>query len=136
MKQPENSGFLWYTYKGFLSLVLLATCDAPYRFSFTEVFEYRSNNNSKIFLSSKMRHLFRTKICGSDYGFPYFLVGYEIFHLVDWLMQPYAANSFVPVVYTKHFWNSRSKAANFIEANLYHTKKSRKIKFSLRCLHN
>ena len=32
----------------------------------------------------------RSKIGGSDYDFPYFLVRYEIFPLQEWLMRPYA----------------------------------------------
>ena len=104
MRQPKHSGSLWHNYKGFFSLVLLAICGARYCFSFVDVGEYRSNNNSGIFLNSEMGDLFRQgnlnippriKNSGSDYELSYFLVGDEIFPLQDWLIQPYAGSSLI-----------------------------------------
>ena len=55
--------------------MLLAICDARYCFSFVGVGEYRSNNDSVIFLNSQMGDLFpqdnlniptRSEISGSD----------------------------------------------------------------------
>ena len=104
MRQSKHSGSLWHNYKGFFSLVLLAICDARYCFSFVDVGEYGSNNDSGIFLNSEMGDLFRqgnlnipprSKISGSDYELSYFLVGDEIFPLQDWLMRPYAGSSLI-----------------------------------------
>ena len=104
VRQPKHSGSLWHNYKGFFSLVLLAICGAQYCFSFVDVGEHRSNNNSGIFLNSEMGDLFRQgnlnippriKNSGSDYELSYFLVGDEIFPLQDWLIQPYAGSSLI-----------------------------------------
>ena len=74
--QPKHSGSLWHNYKVFFSLVLLAICGAWYCFSFVDVDEYRSNNDSVMFLNSQMGDLFpqdnlniptRSEISGSDY---------------------------------------------------------------------
>ena len=104
MREPKHSGCLWHNYKRFFSLVLLIICDAWYCFSFVDVGEYGSNNDSRIFLNSEMGDLFRqgnlnipprSKISGSDYELSYFLVGDEIFPLQDWLMRPYAGSSLI-----------------------------------------
>ena len=56
--------------------MLVAICNARYCFSFVDVGEYGSNNDSAIFLNSEMEDLFRQgnlnvpprrKISGSDY---------------------------------------------------------------------
>lgn len=47
-----NSGFLYYNYKDFLSLVLLAVCDAKYTFTLIDNGSYGSNNDCGILAKS------------------------------------------------------------------------------------
>ena len=97
IRKPSNSGSLWYNYKGFFSMVLLAVCDARYCFTLVNVGEYGSNNDSGILRNSKMERRFENgemsipeseKILGDDLELSYFLVGDEILPLQTWLMRP------------------------------------------------
>ena len=102
MRKPADSGSLWHNYKGFFSMVLLAICDARYCFSFIDIGEYGSNNDSGVLRNSKMGKMFERNqmnipepevIKGENFKMPYFLVGDEIFPLKNWLMRPYAGSA-------------------------------------------
>lgn len=104
MRKPSDSGSLWHNYKGYFSMVLLAICDSRYCFSFVDVGEYGSNNDSGVLKNSRMGKMFEREemnlpesetIEGDKLQMPYFLVGDEIFPLKNWLMRPYSGKSLV-----------------------------------------
>ena len=88
---PKNSGTLYYNYKGFFSIVLMAVCDANYCFTLFDIGSYGSNNDSGILANSEMGMRFEVKdfILPQDKDLeecpykplPYFLLGDEIFPL-------------------------------------------------------
>ena len=91
-------------YKGFYSMVLLAVCDARYCFSFVDVGEYGSNNDSGVLNNSNMGKMFDRNqmgvpdselIEGTNYELPYFLACDEIFPLQNWLMRPYSGKALI-----------------------------------------
>ena len=101
IKAPINSGSLFYNYKGYFSMALMAIYDARYVFTLVDVGSYGSNNDSGIFRKSAMGKAFfnqKMNIPNPDYMsfsqsfgiVPFFLVGDEGFPLQDWLMRPYA----------------------------------------------
>ena len=97
---PKNSGSLYYNYKGFFSIVLMAVCDA--RYCFTLVGDFGSNNDSGILAKSSMGKRFeeqkmnvpnaKSLLGYAEDNLPFFLVGDEIFPLKTWLMRPYPGN--------------------------------------------
>ena len=54
IERPKNSGSLYYNYKGFYSVVLLAICDAKYRFTHADIGQYGSGNDSGVLKHSKL----------------------------------------------------------------------------------
>ena len=101
IKSPLKSGSLYYNYKGYFSMVLMAICDARYCFSLVDIGSYGSNNDSGIFRNSIMGKKF---LAGEmnlptpeplenspvTADVPYFLVGDEAFPLQPWLMRPFS----------------------------------------------
>ena len=85
---PKISGSKYYNYKGFFRLVLLAICDTKYCFTFVDIWQYGSENDSGVLKESNMGKYFDegllnvpsdSKIQGMDVKLPYCLVGDEIF---------------------------------------------------------
>ena len=58
MKCPPNSHSLYYNYKGFFSIVLMALVDADYHFIYIDVGNYGSNGDSGIFKNSSLGEAF------------------------------------------------------------------------------
>ena len=93
------SGTLYYNYKGFFSMVLLAISDANYCFTLFDLGQYGSNNDSGVLANPKMEQMFvddllhvppDTKWQKDDlHDCPYFLLGDEIFPLKKLLMRPF-----------------------------------------------
>lgn len=95
---PRMSGTLYYNYKGFFSIVLLAViCDSRYCFTLFDLGKYGSNNDSGILGNSEMGDLIASNSIkippASSHSnidsLPFHLIGDEIFPLKTWLMRPY-----------------------------------------------
>lgn len=120
---PQNSGSLYYNYKGFFSIVLMAVCDANYSFTLVDIGQYGSNNDSGVLSNSTMGKAFEDgtinfpaseHLPGCDLpSLPYFIVGDEIFPLKPWLMRPYPGQN---ISEEKSIFNYRlSRARRVIE---------------------
>ena len=62
MRAPPNSNSLFYNYKGFFSIVLMALVDVDYRFIFIDIGNYGSNGDSGIFKNSALGEAFAAKM--------------------------------------------------------------------------
>lgn len=51
---PAHSGSLFYNYKSYNSIVLLALVDSTYRFIFVDIGAYGKENDSTVFQKSKL----------------------------------------------------------------------------------
>lgn len=102
MKCPKNTGSLYFNYKEYFSLVLLALVDANCKFLVIDVGSYGKEGDSGIFGKSKMGQ----KIYSGDFNFPedetlpgsdtytpFVIVGDEAFRLHKNIMKPYSRSS-------------------------------------------
>ena len=99
IENPPNSGFLYYNYKGFYSIVLLAICDAKYNFILLDVGQYGSNNDAGVLANSLLGQMLEknslklpspAQLEGCNYSpLPYYFVGDEAFPLSEIMMRPY-----------------------------------------------
>ncbi|CAL9706590.1 unnamed protein product [Knipowitschia caucasica] len=101
MKAPPNAGSLYYNYKGYHSLVLLAVVDAQYRFCVVDVGGYGRNSDGGILGNSAFgtalregTHRLPPDQClpGADHRGPqpYVFVADEAFPLQRHMMRPYS----------------------------------------------
>ena len=116
---PRNTGSLYHNYKGYFSMVLMAVCDANYRFLLFDFGQYGSNNDSGVLLNSKMgeqleRNEFHIPAASSLHKcafdpLPYFLVGDEIFPLKTYLMRPYPGSGLSEAEAVYNYRHSRAR---------------------------
>lgn len=99
MIQPEHSGSLYYNYKHFFSLVLMALCDANYCFTWIDIGAYGKNSDSGIFKESTLYTKLTEKTLNipdprpinniDETTLPYVIVADEAFGMLEKLMRPY-----------------------------------------------
>ena len=119
---PGNSGSLFYNYKGFFSIVLMAVCDAHCVFSLINIGDFGSNNDSGVLQNSAMgRALERNTLGipdaepfeGIQNPLPYFLLGDDIFGLKTWMQCPFPGRN---ILENQRIFNYRlSRARRVIE---------------------
>jgi hypothetical protein len=73
--KPADSGSLYYNYKHFFWIVLLAVSDANYNFTFVDIGAYGKNSDSWIFQNSVLQKM----ISRNEFNIPdhRFLIGYN-----------------------------------------------------------
>lgn len=98
IKAPKNSGSLFFNYKDYFSVVLLAIVDANYKFIAVDVGAYGKESDNGIFQKSRMGndianerfHIPPPKnLPGTNVTLPHFLIGDEAFSLSSFMMKPY-----------------------------------------------
>ena len=98
IKCPARSGSIFYNYKGFFSIVLMAVVDADYRFVYINVGANGAGSDGGVFAQCNIKEDLEEDRLGvppaeglpnaPDKVIPYFLVGDEAFPLKTWLMKP------------------------------------------------
>ncbi|XP_046395733.1 protein ANTAGONIST OF LIKE HETEROCHROMATIN PROTEIN 1-like [Ischnura elegans] len=123
---PSKTGSLFFNYKGYFSIVLLALVDANYKFMYIDVGSYGKEGDSGIFDRSDIGKKIATgsllplprKLPNSDKVLPCVLVGDEAFRLHTNMMRPYprtdaAANE------RKAIFNYRLSRARRVSENAF-----------------
>ena len=100
IKKPGKSGSVYFNYKGFFSLVLLALVDADYKFIWVDVGGEGHMSDAQIFLNCELyEHLNGGTLqapppkalteAADATLVPYYIIGDEAFALQTFLMKPY-----------------------------------------------
>lgn len=98
VKAPKNSGSLFFNYKNYYSIVLLAIVDANCKFIAVDVGAYGKESDNGIFYKSTMGQKIAANrfnipppklLQGTDVMSPHFLIGDEAFALSNFMMKPY-----------------------------------------------
>lgn len=95
---PSKSGSMYFNFKGFFSIVLLAMIDANCKFVVIDVGSYGKEGDAGIFNKSKMGLLVKNEtifpppkfLSHSNILLPHVIVGDEAFRLSEHIMKPYS----------------------------------------------
>lgn len=122
---PADSGSMFFNYKDYYSIVLMAIADSSYRFTFLSIGSYGKDCDSSNFKDTKLwksiesgsHNLPKEKsLQGTDTPkVPYFFVGDAAFGLHKHLLRPYAGTQ---LTVQKRVFNYRlSRARRYIECD-------------------
>lgn len=98
VKAPANSGSSFFNYKGFFSFVLMAACDANYRFTFVDIGAFGKESDTGVFsrthfgeqlIQGRLPLPPHTPLPGTDVLTPPVFVADEAFPQKINLMRPY-----------------------------------------------
>ncbi|XP_018371358.1 PREDICTED: uncharacterized protein LOC108766517 [Trachymyrmex cornetzi] len=102
IQAPPNIGSSFYNYKQFFSIILLATCDTNYKFTWIDVGQYGSMSDGGVWTNTEFAQDLQSTFVdlptpkplpGIDIPFPYMFVGDEAFPLTTYLMRPYSCKT-------------------------------------------
>lgn len=123
LTQPAHSGSIYYNYKHFFSLVLMALCDANYCFIWVDIGAFGKDSDSGIFKESTLYKKLTEKTLDipkptsltetEENKLPYVIVADEAFGMMENLMRPYGGKL---LSYEKKVFNYRlTLARRYIE---------------------
>jgi len=100
IRKPPHSGSVFYNYKGFFSIVLLALVGPDYRFLYINVGSQGSASDAQIYNRSNLKEALITNSIGFPEAeilpkddqdpMPYFIVADDAFALATYLMKPFS----------------------------------------------
>lgn len=123
---PSLSGSLYFNYKLFFSIVLLAVVDANYKFTYIDVGSYGKEGDSGIFDKSNIGKLFISgklfpppkKLPNAATVLPHVLVGDQAFRLHPYMMKPYTRKTAM-ADNDKSIFNYRLSSARRVSENAF-----------------
>ncbi|XP_011858328.1 PREDICTED: uncharacterized protein LOC105555895 [Vollenhovia emeryi] len=122
VQAPSNSDSNYFNYKQFFSMVMMAACDAQYKFTWVDVGQFGSISDGGVWANTDFVEDLSSgdvplpdpsPLPGSEMPFPYVFVGDEAFPLTTYMMRPYPRKTLTD---EKRIFNYRlSRARRVIE---------------------
>jgi len=125
IKCPPNAGSIYYNYKGFHSIILMALVDADYKFSWVDIGSDGSSGDAQVFNNYELKECIEYDTAGlpapdplphDDKLMPYFISADDAFALKTWLMKPFALRHLTD---TERIFNYRLSRARRIVENAF-----------------
>ena len=100
---PPNTGSIYFNYKGYYSIVLMALVDSNCQFLYVDVGANGGGSDGGVFGRTDLRRHLENETLGlpppdplpnDDKDFPYYIAGDEAFPLRSWLMKPIPKRNF------------------------------------------
>ncbi|KAL7286697.1 hypothetical protein TKK_0019080 [Trichogramma kaykai] len=133
IKKPEHSGSLFFNYKNFFNISLMAVCDVHRRFTMVNLGDYGSANDAGNFANGdigsslengEIRLPMPEPLQNSNAVCPFYLIGDGGFPLKSYLMKPYLRT------------NNMSIPQKIFNYRLSHARQVIECAFATLCLHN
>ncbi|XP_039610051.1 protein ANTAGONIST OF LIKE HETEROCHROMATIN PROTEIN 1-like [Polypterus senegalus] len=118
VRAPCHSGSAFFNYKGYFSFILLAVCDARYRFTVVDIGAYGRDSGAGVFVRSKfgsqliegnLSLLPPSTLPGSEVLSLHVFVADEAFPLKNNLMRPYSGTNLTPEQRIYNYRHSRAR---------------------------
>ena len=125
IKAPSNSGSEFFNYKGFFSIILLALCDANYKFIYVDIGDSGRHSDGGVFRNSEMWRKLEDgtlripnmkRLPDSAIEFPHYFVADDAFPLRDVIMKPYPGRFLSP---ERRVFNYRLSRARRVVENAF-----------------
>lgn len=121
---PPNSGSLYWNFKHYFSIVLLAVCHSNYLFKYVDIGAYGKTSDSTIWKDSSLYKLMKENkldlpepqsISIEGNRLPYVFIGDEAFGLSEYMLRPYSGKQLTK---KKRVFNYRlSRARRYVESS-------------------
>ena len=125
IQKPSHGGSLYYNYKKFHSIVLMAVADANYKFIYVDVGAEGSAGDGGTWYRTTLHEAIEDHRAGfpdasplpnATTPIPFHLVGDDAFAMKTWLMKPYSHHSQVP---QERIFNYRLSRARRVVENAF-----------------
>ena len=125
IRQPRRGGSLYFNYKHFHSIILLALADADYRFIWVDVGANGSASDCQVFNESDLKDCIHSRIIGfpapshlpnDNKNTPYFILGDDAFALRTWMMKPFPARN---LTHDERIYNYRISRGRRVVENAF-----------------
>ena len=125
MRCPKGGGSLYYNYKGFHSVILMALVDADYKFLWVDVGSNGCAGDAQVFNCGQLREAIETEslnfpppepLPNDDKDMPYFIIGDDAFALKKWMMKPFSLKN---MTRPQRIFNYRLSRARRIVENAF-----------------